>query len=337
MKRFWLIIPLALCMFAGCTGTVSEQPQTNSFFAMDTVMDLTIYGNKSLLADVETLISDLEEKVSVTDETGELYTINQTGTGTLTGSAAELMQSALAMCQRTGGALDISIYPVVRAWGFTTESYQVPEAETLEGLLAHVDYTQIRYDAETGAVSVPDGMEIDLGSVAKGFVGSRAAQYLKENGVDSALLNLGGNVQTVGCRPDGDPWKIAVKDPRGGTPMIVLSIQDQAMVTSGGYERYFEQDGNTYWHIMDPATGRPAESGLTSVTVVGDNGLACDGLSTALFVMGLEKSAALWQESDDFEAVFVTAEGDIYITAGLESNFALTEDHQDAVVRVIER
>ena len=93
MKRFWLIIPLALCMFAGCTGTVSEQPQTNSFFAMDTVMDLTIYGNKSLLADVETLISDLEEKVSVTDETSELYTINQTGTGTLTGSAAELMQS----------------------------------------------------------------------------------------------------------------------------------------------------------------------------------------------------------------------------------------------------
>ena len=92
MKRFWLIIPLALCMFAGCTGTVSEQPQTNSFFAMDTVMDLTIYGNKSLLADVETLISDLEEKVSVTDETSELYTINQTGTGTLTGSAAELMQ-----------------------------------------------------------------------------------------------------------------------------------------------------------------------------------------------------------------------------------------------------
>ena len=180
-------------------------------------------------------------------------------------------------------------------------------------------------------------MEIDLGSVAKGFVGSRAAQYLRENGVDSALLNLGGNVQTVGCRPDGDPWKIAVKDPGGGTPMIVLSIQDQAMVTSGGYERYFEQDGNTYWHIMDPATGRPAESGLTSVTVVGDDGLVCDGLSTALFVMGLEKSAALWQESDDFEAVFVTAESDIYITAGLESSFALTEDHQDAVVRVIER
>ena len=108
MKRFWLIIPLALCMFAGCTGTVSEQPQTNSFFAMDTVMDLTIYGNKSLLADVETLISDLEEKVSVTDETSELYTINQTGTGTLTGSAAELMQSALAMCQRTGGYFNLS-------------------------------------------------------------------------------------------------------------------------------------------------------------------------------------------------------------------------------------
>ncbi len=337
MKRLWSIVLLSLCTLAGCTGTASEQPQTNSFFAMDTAMDLNIYGNKSLLADVEVLISDLEAEVSVTDENSELYAINQTGTGTLTNSAAELMQSALAMCRRTGGALDLSIYPVVRAWGFTTGSYQVPEEDTIRALLSHVDYTQIQYDAETGTVSVPDGMEIDLGSVAKGFVGSQAAQYLRENGVESALLNLGGNVQTVGCRPDGTPWKIAVKDPKGGTPMIVLSVQDQAVVTSGGYERYFEQDGNTYWHIMDPATGHPAESGLLSVTVVGEDGLVCDGLSTALFVMGLEKSAALWQESDDFEAVFVTSNGDIYITSGLESSFALTADHQGAVVRVIER
>lgn len=337
MRRLLFIGLLELCMLAGCADTASDQPQTTSFFAMDTVMDFTIYGDKALLTGAEALISDLEETVSVTDKGSELYEINETGTGMLTGSAEELMQSALAMCRRTGGALDISIYPVVQAWGFTTGSYQVPEEDTLGELLDHVDYTKIQYNDKTGVVSVPDDMKIDLGSVAKGFAGRQTAQYLRENGVDSALLNLGGNVQTVGCKPDGTPWKIAVKDPNGGTPMIVLSIQDQAVVTSGGYERYFEQDGNTYWHIMDPATGHPAESGLLSVTIVGDDGLVCDGLSTALFVMGLEKAAALWQESDDFEAVFVTTEGDIYITAGLESNFALTEDYQDSFVYVIER
>lgn len=337
MRRFWFLVFLALCMLAGCTGAGTDQPQTTSFFAMDTVMDFTIYGDESLLAGAEALISDLEDAVSVTDENSEVYAINQIGKGALTGSAGELMQSALAMCRRTGGALDISIYPVVRAWGFTTGSYQVPGEDTIGELLDHVDYTKIQYNDETGVVSVPDDMKIDLGSVAKGFAGSQTAQYLRENGVDSALLNLGGNVQTVGCKPDGTPWKIAVKDPNGGTPMIVLSIQDQVVVTSGGYERYFEQDGNAYWHIMDPATGRPAESGLLSVTVVGDDGLVCDGLSTALFVMGLEKAAALWQKSDDFEAVFVTTEGDIYITAGLENSFALTEEHQGAFVRVIER
>lgn len=337
MKRAWLSGLLTALLLAGCGSGPSEAPKTSAFFAMDTAMDFTVYGDEALLAGAEELISGLEEKVSVTNEDSELYAINQTGAGTLTGSAAELMQSALAMCRRTGGALDISIYPVVRAWGFTTGDYQVPDEAVLQELLTHVDHMRIQYDAKTGTVSVPDGMKIDLGSVAKGYAGSQAAQYLRENGVRSALLNLGGNIQTVGSKPDGTPWKIAVKDPSGGTPMIVLSIQDQAVVTSGGYERYFEQDGNTYWHIMDPSTGKPAESGLHSVTIVGDNGAVCDGLSTALFVMGLEEAAALWQASDDFEAVFVTDSGDIYITESLEAQFALTEDHQDKIVRVIER
>ena len=337
MKRHWTSILLVLCILSGCTAPASKQPQTKSIFAMDTFMDFTIYGDASLLTDVEKLICDLEKKVSVTDEASELYAINQTGTGILTGSAADLMQSALAICTRTDGALDISIYPIVRAWGFTTGEYQVPDTDALQELLTYVDYTKIKYDRETGNVSIPYGMKIDLGSVAKGYVGSQAAQYLRENGVNSALLNLGGNIQTIGCKPDGTPWKIAIKDPSGDTPIIVLSVQDQAIVTSGGYERYFELEGNTYWHIMDPTTGRPAENGLLSVTIIGNDGAVCDGLSTALFVMGLEKAVALWQESDNFEAVFITAEKDIYITEGLMASFSLTEDHQDTVVRVIER
>lgn len=247
------------------------------------------------------------------------------------------MRSTLEMCRRTGGALDLSVYPIVQAWGFTTGQYQVPDAQAIAALLGHVDYQKVGFDEKTGAVSLPDGMKIDFGSVAKGFAGQQAAQYLRENGVRSALLNLGGNIQTVGSKPDGAPWQIAVQDPGGGQPMLVLSIEDQAVVTSGGYERFFEQDGHAYWHIMDPATGRPAENDLLSVTVIGDDGLVCDGLSTALFVMGLEKASAFWRESDDFEAVFVTTDGTICLTDGLRSRFRLTDEYQDRVVRILAR
>ncbi len=335
----WLSAALlsAAFLLTGCSGAPAQEPETATFFAMDTAMDFTVYGDAALLDEAETLIGSLEEQVSVTDEHSDIYAIDHTGSGSLSGNAAELMAQALELCRRTGGALDISVYPIVRAWGFTTGSYQVPDEETIQSLLPLVDYTQIQYDAATGVVTLPEGMEIDLGSVAKGYAGQLAAQMLREHGVQSALLNLGGNVQTVGTKPDGSPWQIGIKDPQGEDAMMVLSVEDQAVVTSGGYERYFEQDGQTYWHIMDPSTGHPADSGLLSVTIVGKQGIICDGLSTSLFVMGLEKAADLWAQSCDFEAVFVTASGEVYITEGLQDRFALTEQYADTPVSVIER
>lgn len=335
----WLSAALlsAAFLLTGCSGAPAQEPETATFFAMDTAMDFTVYGDAALLDEAETLIGSLEEQVSVTDEHSDIYAIDHTGSGSLSGNAAELMEQALELCRRTGGALDISVYPIVRAWGFTTGSYQVPDEETIQSLLPLVDYTQIQYDAATGVVTLPEGMEIDLGSVAKGYAGQLAAQMLREHGVQSALLNLGGNVQTVGTKPDGSPWQIGIKDPQGEDAMMVLSVEDQAVVTSGGYERYFEQDGQTYWHIMDPSTGHPADSGLLSVTIVDKQGIICDGLSTSLFVMGLEKAADLWAQSGDFEAVFVTASGEVYITEGLQDRFALTEQYADTPVSVIER
>ena len=338
MKKHFISAMLSALLFlTGCSAESSPEPVQGTFFAMDTVMDFTIYGESGLIDQSESLIASLESLVSVTDANSELYAINQTGSGTLTGKASSLMEQALEICRRTDGALDLSIYPIVRAWGFTTGSYQVPDEEAIQSLLPLVDYTQIQYDAATGVVTLPEGMEIDLGSVAKGYAGQLAAQMLRNSGVESALLNLGGNVQTVGAKPDGSPWQIGIKDPQGEDAMMVLSVEDQAVVTSGGYERYFEQDGQTYWHIMDPSTGHPADSGLISVTIVGDEGVVCDGLSTALFVMGLEKAADLWAQSGDFEAVFVTASGEVYITEGLRDRFALTEQYADTPVSVIER
>ena len=338
MKKYFISAMLSALLFlTGCSAESSPEPVQGTFFAMDTVMDFTIYGESGLIDQSESLIASLESLVSVTDTGSELYAINQTGSGTLTGKASSLMEQALEICRRTDGALDLSIYPIVRAWGFTTGSYQVPDEAEIQALLPLVDYRKIQYDAADGDVTLPEGMKIDLGSVAKGYAGQLVAQMLREHGVQSALLNLGGNVQTVGAKPDGSPWQIGIKDPQGEDAMMVLSVEDQAVVTSGGYERYFEQDGQTYWHIMDPSTGHPADSGLISVTIVGDEGVVCDGLSTALFVMGLEKAADLWAQSGDFEAVFVTASGEVYITEGLRDRFALTEQYADTPVSVIER
>ena len=163
MKRM-LIFPLLLGLLA-LTGCSSDRTQASekSFFAMDTVMQFTVYGDDALLKDAQDVIADIENKASVTNPDSELYAINRDGSGVLTGRAVELMEDTLSLCQRTDGALDLSIYPIVRAWGFTTGNYQVPKESTITDLLSHVDYNQVQYDVTTGIVTLPAGMEIDLG------------------------------------------------------------------------------------------------------------------------------------------------------------------------------
>ena len=336
-KCLLLLSALTLLFLSGCTSqTVSESQK--DFFAMDTIMDFTIYGQEDLLDQTESMIRSLEAEMSVTDPDSEIAVINENGYGKVTGDTSDLIRTALSLCKRTDGALDISVYPIVRAWGFTTGNYQVPDDASIQALLPLVDYTQIDYQQDSGDIHLPYGMEIDLGSVAKGYAGQKAADFLKENGVTSGLLSLGGNIQAIGSKPDGSPWKIGIQDPfQNESPMMVLSVTDKSVVTSGGYERYFQQDGKTYWHIMDPSTGYPAENGLVSVTIVGTDGMLCDGLSTSLFVMGLEKAADFWGSSDDFDAVFVTEDQTVYITEGLADSFALTEDYANTQVQVIRR
>lgn len=326
MKRLFALC-LALALLSGCTDprahTVS--PAERTFFAMDTVMNVRIYGDEALLDAAEGRVRELESLWSVTDEHSEIYALNRDGSAALSGDAAGLLANALELCERTGGALDVTIYPVVRAWGFTTGDYAVPDAGTIAELLARVDYAQVALDEAAGTAALPHGVEVDLGSVAKGYTGDALAALLKAHRVESAMLDLGGNIQAVGARPDGSPWRVGVRDPEGDELLGVVEVIDRAAVTSGGYERYFEQDGVRYWHIIDPATGAPARGGLQSVTVIGESGLLCDALSTALFVMGLDRALEHWREYRDFEAVFVCGDGSVTVTAGLEDSFTLSQ------------
>ena len=211
------------------------------------------------------------------------------------------------------------------AWGFTTGNYTVPSDEMIENLLPLTDANNIIYDKDESSISfAKDGMKIDFGGIAKGYTSGRIADIYRECGVTSGLINLGGNVQVVGTKTDGSKWRVAVQSPETEDDYLgILSTADRAVITSGGYERYFEQDGVTYHHIIDPKTGYPAESGLVSVTIVSEDGTLADGLSTSLFIMGEEKAADFWREhKDEFDAILMSDDGTLYVTEGLENDFS---------------
>lgn len=289
MKRIAPMILILSLLFSGCSGA---KPAEKTVYAMDTVMDIRLWGEaaEKAAADIENMLRDLEKTYDATEENSPLRQ------NTLTDAEKELLTRAQEFCRRTGGAFDPKLGGVVALWGFYDKNYAVPNADAL--------------------ADVPEIW--DLGGIVKGYAAELAAARLKETAVSCGILNLGGNVQTYGEKPDGSPWQVGIQNPQGGDPVGILSLQGtMAAVTSGSYQRYFEKEGVRYHHIIDPATRRPAQTGLTSVTVVSESGVTADALSTALFVMGLEKAAEFWRQSEDFEAVFLTDSGKIYATAGI--------------------
>lgn len=319
-------------------SAVQTAKQEKSLFAMDTYITLTTYGEDTdiALTAAEEKIKSLEKLWSVTDKNSEVYKINNSGGKPVEVSpeTAELIDFSLKMHKKTYGALDISLYPVLKEWGFTTSEYNVPNDEKISDLLKNTGVNKININKNS--VQIPDQMQIDLGAIGKGYAGDLITETLKSYGIGSALINLGGNIQTVGTKFGGEKWKVGIRNPFGEGDFATLKIGECAVVTSGGYERYFEKDGKTYCHILNPKTGKPADSGLASVTVIGSQGKICDALSTALFVMGLDKAEQLWRNSNDFEMIIVTTNGNIYITEGIENDFETNDvliDKKASVIR----
>lgn len=312
-----------------------ETEASKDLFAMDTYMTLTAYGEHAQEAvdKAAERVEALDALLSTGNENSEIYQLNQNGEATLSEEGGYLVERALELYKKTEGAFDIAIYPVMQAWGFPTQDYHVPDDDTLKEKLALADASKVNYDKDTRKIFFDqDGMEIDLGGIAKGYTSSQIMQIYQDCGVTSGLVNLGGNVQALGCKTDGSKWRVAIQSPDDTEEYLgILEIEDQAVITSGGYERYFEKDGVTYHHIIDPAIGYPADSGLISVTIVSDDGTLADGLSTSLFIMGEEKAAQCWREnSDEFEAIMETSDGKLYVTEGIADS--LTTDMDVTVI-----
>lgn len=311
----------AVVLSSGCS---LESKYDCEFFAMDTVMTINAYGSKSESAvkAAQNEINRLDKLLSVQKENSEIFKLNQSKKMTVSEDTLTLITRSKDLYTLTDGAFDISCEPLTREWGFYLGlENKVPSQKAIETALEGVGAEHIKIENST--VTLDDNTSLDLGGIAKGYASHKAAEILKDNGVTSALMSLGGNVRAVGSKPDGESWSVAVTDPDDNSKSIgTLKISDKAVVTSGGYQRYFEENGQTYHHIIDTKTGYPADSGLKSVTVVSEDDTLADALSTALFVMGLEKSRKFYSENNSlYGAVFITDKGEIYVTDNLKDSF----------------
>lgn len=328
-----------IIFLAGC-GEKNEKQNNpekvqRDVFAMDTYMSLTAYGDnaEAALNKASKRITELESLLAVNSENSDVWKINNSNGNTvqISNDTAEIISSAIEYGDSTG-TLDITIYPVLREWGFTTKEYKIPDADRLSELLENVDYSNIKLDGNN--ISIPENYMIDLGAVAKGYTGDEVIAELRENGVDSAIISLGGNVQALGLKPDGSQWNVSVINPfMPDSSMCVVSVGEKAVVTSGNYERYFTgDDGKNYWHIIDKTDGYPADNGLVSVTIIGDSGIMCDALSTALFIAGTEKAQEYWRNNGGFDMILVTGGRRIIYTDGIEGSLKNMSDMPAEVI-----
>ena len=352
---------LTFCLIFNClyATSCSQKMETTSFTAMNTYMTVKSYGRsaKSANLQVQNEIEKLERLLSTTIEGSDVYRINNSNAETdgfskipVMPETTYLIQKSLEFYKQTEGAFNPALYPIIKEWGFTTGNYKVPSDEKILSLLKYTDFSKIEISeklqsappldfilqadhdkagvATASILTCPSGMQLDFGAIGKGFAGDHAIRFLKKNGVKSALLDFGGNIQVLGSKPDGKDWTVGIKNPWGGEPVAAVKLRDSCMITSGGYERFFtDEDGKKYIHIFDNATGRPVENELESVTIICHQGICGDVLSTSLFVMGLDKAVEFWrQQKKDFDFVILTKNKRIIYSMSLEKSITLLFD-----------
>lgn len=309
-----IIALMVMLIFNGCG--VKNAGRTD--FAMDTIVDITIYdcdGNaEEIIDNCFLMIEEYDKLFSAYNTESDIYKINHAGGKTVEVSrdTARLLSLAKEYGQLTNGVFDISSGELIKVWGINgslKEEHKLPDKSQIDEALKNCDYNQIEIN-DNQVRLLTDGISIDVGGIAKGYIADKLYEYMKESSVKSGLINLGGNVIAVGKKTDGSEFNIGIPEPFN-TPNIIYSVKvsDKTVVTSGNYQRYFEKDGEIYHHILDLSTGYPAKSGLSSVTVITDNSTLADALSTACFIMGYDDSVKLLADvSEKISIVFVTDE-----------------------------
>lgn len=325
---FCLVLTLAGILFSSWIQKPKETSTSLSTFAMGSLVQQTVYGDQAEAAAsaASFAITTLENEISWRIETSDIHALNAAA-GTkeisLRDSSANLLEQLLDVCSRSHGAFDITIAPLSLLWNFD-EAPALPSAEDIAYFRQFVGYENVFYNASTQRARLDmENCAIDLGAAGKGYACDIAMKAYAENDVDYAVIMVGGSVGLYGNKSDGTDWNIEIRDPGSSGALGILHLTGGFISTSGSYEKYFEENGVLYHHILDPKTGYPAESDLISVTIVANSGALSDALSTACFVLGYEESLSLLAHYDA-EAVFITADNQVLLTDGLTERFDLT-------------
>lgn len=335
-------IVLLLILFSGCSKNktdATEDQQTEAsieVFAMDTYMTLKVYGKKpeATLEDAKKEIERLDQLWSTGNSKSEIYQLNQKKTMKVSKETINLIKIGKEMNQKTNEIFDITIYPLMKLWGFTNEKYKVPSNKEIKKILkSNIGADNVEIDEKNNTVTLKNNAQIDLGGIAKGYTSQRVAKLLEKEGIYHGVISLGGNVQSIGKKIDGSRWKVGIQAPNDSMEMVgTYESFEESVITSGGYERYFKKDGKTYHHILNPATGKPSQEDLLSVTIISKDGTLADSLSTSLFIMGKDKAIAYWKENaKQFQIILVDKNSKIYISEGIEKYF--TSDYKYKVVK----
>lgn len=328
IKRIFASILATTMIFAfvGCAAkedaVVSQDERINGeAFALDTIVNFSVWGGSQAIIDgAIKVVHDYENMFSKSIEGSDVYNMNNAGGAptVVSDETIEILQIAIDFGDATGGMFDITILPVKDLWDFKTSNPYLPSKESMDEALKKVDYHNIVIDGNT--VTLLNGAEIDLGSIAKGYIGDKVKEYLESQGIKKAIINLGGNVLMVGEKEKDLPWTVGVQHPDAARNESFATVQivDYSVVTSGIYERFFELDGEIYHHIINPYTGYPINNGILSVTILSDLSVIGDTLSTSLFALGVEDGTALIENMDNVEAIFILEDYTVVKTSGVD-------------------
>ncbi|TLS48570.1 FAD:protein FMN transferase [Paenibacillus antri] len=329
----------ASAALAGCSGEAAagggSEARAETYFIFDTVVTVKVFDERAddaTFEHIRELLERIDATMSRQVETSEISGVNRMAgvePVRVSEETFRLVEKGIRYWKDSGGKFDPAIGPLVDVWDIGSDAPRKPSVEEIQSASALVDADNVVLDDTATSIYLTEpGMSLDLGAIAKGYAGDVVADYLRAEGLNSAIVDLGGNIVAVGEKAAGKPWTIGVQDPEDarGASIGSLKAVDQTIVSSGVYERFFIEDGVRYHHILDPATGYPVDNELLSVTILTERSADADALSTAAFALGLADGMAFVESTEKTEAVFITASREVYLSSGLRDSFRLTSD-----------
>ncbi|KGM94416.1 FAD:protein FMN transferase [Clostridium botulinum] len=335
LKKYILLIIslLMLVLSLGGCGKKEVKQYTKTFIALGTAINFNIFSHNEKEAQLALeegvkKVKEIENKMSVNIKQSEISTLNTNGQSKVSDETFYVIKNGLKYSKIAKGKFDITVEPLVRIWGIGTDHARIPNNNEISNAKKLINYNNVSLDEKNNKVTLGRSQQMDLGAIAKGYAADEAKKVFLKHNIKSGTINLGGNVMTIGNKVDGSEWKIGMQNPFGTRDdcMGIVYGKNLSVVTSGNYERYFEKDGVRYHHILDIDTGYPSKSEVISATIISENGIDGDALSTTVYILGVEKGLELIEELKGIDAILITKDRKVYVTKNIKNKFQIIDE-----------